>query len=223
MSVTTAVPTVFIAIPAQDMMWTVAVGSLFNLRKPPGSGIAFETGVSSIAGKRKALAESFIAGPWSHLFFLDSDMDPPRDTVLRLLSHRLPIVSGLAFTRVPPYAPGAGFFLPDGVGLQCLSGELGGPSPLRRVDWTGFGCVLITREALLAVPRPWFLHADDNHPGRREDVHFCRQAAKANLPIHCDTGLSVGHIGATCIDVHFVAAWQETSAAQAMIRSAVAG
>ena len=97
--------------------------------------------------------------------------------------------------------------------------EFGAPTPVERVDWIGTGCLLIRREALLKVPRPWFDHPA-GEPGCDEDVYFCRRAAKAGISIHCDTGLCVGHVGVTSVDLEHVMAWEQTAGGRQMLREA---
>lgn len=200
---------VFVAVASVEWMWTQAAVAQQYLRLPPGSQFFHSRGRSSIASKRTALAEGFVQREaFSHLLFLDSDMTPPPDTVERLLSHNLPIVGALMFARVEPFWVCAGY---GGVSSPPVNlSDVGGPDPLRQVDWCGTGCLLISREALLQVPKPWFVHqADAGH-----DVYFCRQAGSVGLPIHVDTATCVGHIGVTSVDLEHALVWQATPRGQ---------
>lgn len=51
---------VMVAIPAVEWMYTQAARAQRRLQLPPGSALAYETKVSSIAAKRLALAELFL-------------------------------------------------------------------------------------------------------------------------------------------------------------------
>jgi hypothetical protein len=199
-----------------EWMWTRTVAALMKLRLPEGSDVCFETGPSSIAAKRQVLAQEFLKqSQYTHLLFLDSDQVPPRHTVERLLSHNLAIVGAAIFKRIPPHMVCAWKQLADG-SYESLS-QLGGPgNPVQRVHATGTGCLLISRDALLRIPRPWFEHPP-HESGWGEDWHFCRQAEAAGVPIYVDTSLVVGHLTVTSVDVDYVSVWQETAAAQKMI------
>src|SRR5712692_3315599 len=101
-------PPVLVAIPAIPWMYTQAVLALLQLELPPGSRWRFETGASTIAGKRNALVDTLLASTdFEHIFFLDSDTTPPPDTVQRLLAHRKAIIGALYCVRVPPYESAA--------------------------------------------------------------------------------------------------------------------
>lgn len=190
-----------VAIPAVDWVWTQAMAALLNLRLPPGSEIAFTQGGATLLSKRTVIAEQFLQHEqYAALLMLDSDMVVPPDTLERLLVHQLPLVGAVYFNRVPPHDAVASDW-PDG---ERRLSDFSGP-PVRRVFATGTGCLLVTREALQAIPRPWF---DWTEPGNGEDLHFCRQAAQAGVPVYVDTSLSVGHVGATSIDLPYLQGWR---------------
>ncbi len=80
------------------------------------------------------------------LFFLDSDVIPPPDAVLRLMAHRKPIVSGVYFRRSHP------------AGVPVMMKPLGHwlvnypTNALIEVDVVGAGCLLIHRSVLETLP-----------------------------------------------------------------------
>src|SRR5579885_3535544 len=53
---------------------------------------------------RNTAVHRFLNSPYEYLFSLDSDVCAPPDTILRLLSYDLPIVSGMYCRRSPPHA-----------------------------------------------------------------------------------------------------------------------
>ena len=204
-------PGVFVGIPCVDWMWTKAALAQRHLLLPPGSRVEFPEGATTLVHKRNFLAESFLEDErLSHILMLDSDMIPPRNTVRRLLAHNLPIVGALYFQRISPFCPCAGWFPVPGQPRRFLT-ETGGREPLQQVDWIGTGCLLISRDVLLKVPKPWFEWIE---PGVGEDTWFCKQATKAGIPIHVDTGLCVGHVGVMGIGLDFVTEWREMAAAR---------
>jgi hypothetical protein len=205
-----AAPAVLVAIPAVAWMYTEAVIAQRHLRLPPGSATTYSRGGSTLLDKRNEFVSQFLDQPqFSHLFFLDSDMTPEPDLVLRLLSHALPIVGALYFERVTPYGAGAGTRSgPDTV--KSLAEIDGG---VVRVAWHGTGALLIERSAMLAVPRPWF-EWSKSRPGSGEDFYFTWKANEAGVPVYCDTGVRCGHLGITSIDLDYVVDWQGTARAR---------
>lgn len=137
------------------------------------------------------------------LFFLDSDVIPPRDAILRLASHGLPIVSGVYCRRSPP------------VGVPVMMKPIGQwvttypPNSLIEVDVVGAGCLLIHRSVLEKLPpqRPgyhWFDWRVNMHgvPGIEqigetlsEDFTFCRHAQRNGYKVMVDTGVQCRHVG----------------------------
>jgi hypothetical protein len=84
----------------------------------------------------------------SHVFHLDSDVVPPRDAVLRLLKHNLPIVSGLYCRRSPPHAVPV-MMKPVGRWVTHFK-----PNSLVEVDVVGAGCLLISCDLLRQMKPP---------------------------------------------------------------------
>ena len=214
-------PPVLVGIPAVSWVYTEHVIAMMQLRLPEGSAVVYSRGGCTIADKRLRLAQMVAQDDhFGALLCLDSDMLPTPGTLVRLLSHNLPIVCPLMFQRLPPYRACAGWCDPDGRNPRFVS-EFGGPEPVQRVDQVGTGCLLIRRDALVQVPKPWFDAPSFARPGCGEDTWFCLQAAKAGIPIHVDTSFCVGHLGVTSIDLDHVMAWQETAEARQRVAQAV--
>lgn len=95
---------------------------------------------------RNVIAAQALQGGFESVFYLDSDVIPPRDAILRLLRHRLPVVSGLYCRRSPPQ------------GVPVMQKPLGRwvtnfvPGTMVDVDVVGSGCLLIHRSVLEKCP-----------------------------------------------------------------------
>jgi hypothetical protein len=145
----------------------------------------------------------------SHIFFLDSDVIPPADAVLRLLSHNQPIVSGVYCRRSPPH----------GLPVAIARGgwvQLPAQPCLLEVDLVGAGCLLIRRDVLerfAQSPNPkrpekvwfdWRVDAKDQFPegqGLSEDFSFCARARlEFGYKVLLDTGLRCKHVGSSQAD-----------------------
>ena len=150
---------------------------------------------SYIHRNRNDLAQHVVEKGYTHALFLDDDMKFPKDTLLRLLKHRLPIVGVNYPTRRIPFTPTA-------IKRSGLNGEeperLGfTDEPLEEVDALGFGVVLIEASVFTSMPWPWFesYREEDNWIG--EDFDFCRKAKSVGYRVMVDQELSreVAHIG----------------------------
>jgi hypothetical protein len=140
------------------------------------------------------------------LLFLDSDMVPPVDMLLRLIEADKPVVGALAFKRTPPYEPcifqhcerdGSAFYLDYPKGLVEVAG-------------IGMACCLIRRE-VFGMPKPWFFPM----PDLGEDLAFCLRARQAGHSIWCDTRVICGHVAHQIItEAHYKACRAAAASAQ---------
>lgn len=165
-----------------------------------GINIEYELrGHSLVYLAREDAAKYFLTTDCDSLLFLDSDMVPPPDTISRLVAHDRPIVSALAFRRVPNYEP-------------CIFKHVGNeggeiyhdyPKGLIEVAGTGMACTLIKKEVFEKVPQPWFT------PGKLgEDLMFCKRVTEAGIPIYCDTTLLCGHVGSYVVGEEHYLKWR---------------
>jgi len=138
---------------------------------------------------------------WEWLFFLDDDTIPPPDAIIRLMNHKLPIVSGLYYRRNNPIVPVMLKNVPEG---RKWITEFQAPS-LVEVDYVGSGCLLIHRDVLTSLPalseyRRWFDWRVDriDLPEKErmsEDFVFMDNARKHGYKIYVDTGVQCKHCG----------------------------
>ncbi len=148
-----------------------------------GIGIEYELrGHSLVYEAREQAAKHFLESDCDYLLFLDSDMVPPADMLIKLIQHDKPIVSALAFRRVPNYEPC--IFKND------MEFYLDYPKGLIEVAGVGMACTLIKKEVFQNVPQPWFTPTAIG-----EDLSFCKRATDAGYKIFCDTNLICGHVG----------------------------
>lgn len=137
------------------------------------------------------------------VFFLDADVIAPPNTILRLLAHKKPFISGVYHRRSPPV----------GVPVMIKNGGWVTQYPantVMEVDLVGAGCLLMRRELLEQMPpiRPdagkhWFSWQVDlpQTPANQgwnlsEDFTMNRWIReKMGIPILVDTGLQCKHVG----------------------------
>lgn len=192
-------PTVVLATLHTDvttLAWAYGLRNLqFNGPCIGLSGMPFDHARNSACMRMLEMGADF-------LFFLDSDVVPPRDTILRLMRHNLPVVSGLYCRRSPPH--GIPVAIKDSKWLTEFQ-----DNSLIEVDFLGAGCMLIRRDVLENYPphRPskhWFDWRVDlqGTPGidqstcLSEDFSFCQQLKrKMGISPVLDTSIKCRHLG----------------------------
>lgn len=137
-----------------------------------------------------------------YLFWLDADnIIQPKD-FYNLLFDDYDIVSGLYFTRKPPFRPVATYNLPGAEIKGWLNGYEDGK--VMEVDGIGMGACLmkwnVAKEMLDKYEFPFdFVKVKDESNGRfsylTEDLVFCDRAQKLGYKIYMDCRVFCGHVG----------------------------
>lgn len=127
-----------------------------------------------------------------YIFFIDSDMKFPPDTLHRLLAHERDVVAIPYLKRSPPY--------------DTLAVPLDGPgdySGLIEVEAMAMGLSLIRTEVFKSLPKPYWRFAVDEARGisNGPDIVLCRMLRERGFRIWADTDLAkeVGHIGTVVV------------------------
>lgn len=182
-------PFVCIGIPHTGLVtmeWAIAFR---NLILPCPTMYGVERG-RPIDVSRNEIVANALKSPVTHIFFLDSDVIPPPNALVRLLSHDLPIVSGLYWSKYGfPFVMREG---KDGLFEPMKRVEFG---KLIEVDAIPMGCALIKREVFERMGWPWFKMEVGKEPlGVSEDYWFCKRARELGYKIYVDTGVLCGHV-----------------------------
>lgn len=141
-----------------------------------------------------------------YMFFLDSDVVPPVDAILVLLSLRLPFVCGLYWSkRQSSKYPGGHWvawhslkpdvpLLPDNIPKTSLV----------EVEAVGMGCCLIHRKVFEKMEKAygewfaWTLRGSnaftEGGKGRSEDIEFSQRVRSLGIPIYVNTRVRCMHI-----------------------------
>lgn len=187
--------------------WTATTGLL----KDAGiaHGIVDRGGDCFVAKVRNKLAQQFLDGPWTDLFFLDDDLGWPAQKALEFLTERTePIVAGIYPKRSDD--------LDWGVGLEADAdtGELITDQGLYLATFAATGFMRIKREVIETLANDVPRFRDIEMGGRTadyplifesgldsdgwwcgEDVAFCRKARAAGYPIWVDPDIAFRHRG----------------------------
>jgi hypothetical protein len=165
----------------------------------------FIVSCSLLTESRNRLVAEAINWEADYMLWMDADHVFPRDALVRLLSHNLPIVGCNYARRFNPTAPTA-----------CVDNEgkieitYSPKEGVGEVAHMGLGLCLMDMRVFAAMDKHyegsfWPLFVIEPAPGGiasiGEDVYFFKKIRAAGIPIHCDHGLSwdVGHIAETIL------------------------
>lgn len=183
---------VLIAMPCLDSIKSKTAYSLFNLRRNDDWRLVMQNGCD-IAHNRNQLVDIAINEDYTHILFIDSDMQFNPDTLDKMLEHNTDIIGLLCHQRkLPPVA----VFMPleqeGNTKDEVVDFVL--PKELFEVLWVGTGILLIKVDVFKKLEKPFF---EFGYDGRRigEDVYFCRKAREAGFKIMVDPTLATRHIG----------------------------
>ena len=194
---------ILICVPSMDMVAAGFAQSLAMLQKGGNeTAIMFQVG-SLIYEARNKLAKQAIKMGADWTMWFDSDMIFQPDTMIKLLEHNAPIVSGAYFRRSPPYHLVA-FDECDTKNRKWTDLKL--PTETVKCGGVGFGCVLVKTDVLFDVAakfQTWF----EPMNGFGEDLSFCWRARECGFDILIDPSISCGHMGHILVNETFYKAY----------------
>lgn len=190
---------IVIATPVQDLCHTMYCASVVqmvahSMMTAPGLGVFYMPLATAVLPlSRQLLVMRARESGASHILFIDSDMEFPKDLMLRLARHDVPIVAANCVARRPPFMMTA----------RSQTGEVitkPESSGLEKVDCAGFGVILIDLRVFETIPLPWFQFewlGSEKAAFRGEDYGFCDKARAYGYEIYIDHDVSqqIGHIG----------------------------
>ncbi len=208
---------VSIAIPVAQLIEPITVQSMLGLVNYSAlNGINIQDiGVTKgqlIDDARNGLTETFLGTGTEWLFWMDSDMVFPKETLVELFKvaeeKKAKMVTGVYYQRKANNFPvlwSRGSDLESGAksGLGDKRAEYNKyvgsflfPHPDKQEPSTchaaGFGCVLVHRSVFETLDRPWFKFL----PGIcSEDFYFFVNAREAGFTLWYTPKLDLGHIG----------------------------
>lgn len=182
-----------IAIPlTDDKCYSSFFDSFVLLDKPPFTYIR-PMGYAPIDKVRNDLVRQALECKCTHLLMMDSDQVYPSDTITKLLTHDLDVVSAKVHRRYPPFD---GLLYRGTIGeYEFVPDEEIVNNKLIEIDATGCGCIMYKTEVFKNIPEPWFEFSKNQH-GKDvgEDIGFCHKLREAGYKIFTDTTIDISHL-----------------------------
>lgn len=188
---------VAICVPVRDYVTSTFAYSLSMLMKKCGEkeqkvSLHMVMG-SEVAMQRQQLVDEVLETKATHIFWIDSDMKFPADSLFSLLSHNKSIVGANYSTRVKPHRPVA-FKSETNLDKRLFSGK-----GLEEVFALGSGMLLVNRCVYEDMKKPYYsIEWNDDYTNLMgEDLYFCKKAAEHKHTTYVDHDLSqrIAHIG----------------------------
>jgi hypothetical protein len=168
--------------------------------------LKFPEPVIDVARDKAARVAMMNGARW--LFFTDSDIIMPPDTLQRLIAHDKPIVGGLYARRHHPPFNEMLRLTPEGQLAPLQAGQFT-PGELVSCDAVATGCMLVRTDVFdrikpfkmtidgVECPPAWFLWTVDRlpPPTYSEDFSFCVRAKQSGIDVFCDTSIVCKHVG----------------------------
>jgi len=192
------VPSVLIGMPTRNLVQAQTVTTLFSLSATPDTRISLAVRLGSvIADKRNLICKDAIKRGDDYVFFVDSDVQFPPDTLTRLLKLDKDVVGALYFRTFHPYEPN----ITEKVqvdGKTKLQVPLTWDRERPFKCWSiGTGTMLIKTSVLKALQEKlnseWFKFDRIDGIPAGEDVFFCNEAGKAGFEVWCDPRIKTYH------------------------------
>jgi len=151
-------------------------------------------GDHSQVGARNIATEAALEENFEWLFFIDSDMDFPIDTLARLKACNADIACTDMWSRNWPSFRTVmvlGEKDKDGKAQAIpVADEVAANKAVVDVDLCGMACTLIRTSLLRKMKKPHFWTAEHG-----EDATFCFNAKEMGATVRCDFGVTAGHWG----------------------------
>lgn len=158
----------------------------------PFDGFAFSEG-TYLEKARNDIHNKFLDSKAPYLMMLDSDVLFPPNLLETLISHNLPMVGGwYRDKKAEDHHPTVYDFVEDKEEFSVFRHRKEVGQGVEKVDGTGAGCWLMTREVAEKLGKDPYGH---NIAGGGEDFKLCRRLMELNIPLHVDWNINCAHLG----------------------------
>lgn len=160
-----------------------------------GNPIALSPDGMEVGEARNYIVETAIDMGAEYVFFLDYDVAPPPNTLVRLMQHNVPVAGAVYHSKSVPSWP---LIYVRGYNHAFEDYEMG---DLIEADAVGMGATLIKTSVFKKLKKPWFRtvpgyteDATSVLPHMTEDIWFCDKVRDAGIKVLVDTSLQAGHV-----------------------------
>ena len=204
---------ILIAVPTFENITPDTFKSIWDLDKGDNEcSFNFVRGYDCATARNK-IAQLTLDGSYDYVFMIDNDVTPPKDALLNLLSHNVDVVSGFYMRRYLDdqtlnktcvyklkdehnklyfnYSKESAYTKEELIKLYNDN------KYLIKIHGGGMGCILIKTSVFNKISYPWFdwVNYNNSHRGiLSEDLFFCEQLRKNDIPCYVDTRVGCGHL-----------------------------
>ena len=191
---------VLIGMPTLGEIPVKTVASLLSLDKPQGSEIGFVNN-SLVYDARNELCQRAVKGGFDYLFFLDSDMIFPADTLTKLMALNTDIATAVCYARQGKHEPCVYSKLVKRNLFHESSSECFTDVSQGIFDIAGCGMAvcLIKIDVVKKLVKKYKGTPFEPFGNMGEDLAFCYRARKLGYKIKADGTIPIGHIGEAVI------------------------
>lgn len=155
--------------------------------------------VSPVAVARNQIVDIFLEQTThSHLLMVDADTVPPPDALQKLIALDTDVATG-----VTPITKGNQLSWNVYKETQAVESVVSYEDTVPfKVVGCGASCILISRETLEHIEKPWFRSIEFKNGNRcSEDLYFCEQVRKLGATIMCDPSVQCTHYKTTALQL----------------------
>lgn len=191
--------TLYIAIPTMGWLntelaeWIDTFQSPFEMER-----VVFTKNISPVSFARNKIVDDFLKTNYDTLMMIDADTTPPRNAI-EVLAWILSESGASVATGITPIVLNSlqqkanVYRTHEGVEKSIKISEL--PYVPFEVVGCGASCIMITREILEKLPKPYFKTIEyDNGKICSEDLYFCEQVRKVGGTIVAHPDVRCGHV-----------------------------
>lgn len=206
---------ILIGITTAETVCHETMESLFNLRRPENVTLILRIHHAyNVAEGRNQLVKMAFQEGCSHIFFVDSDVVLPPETLIKLLAANVGVINGTyprkEMDTITNNNPFTTLYRHDPKGLNKINfgpffmSQLELPAEgVVPVDAAGLGCTLINMDVfrILGGNDDWFVFAKEEsqiHNGPYclgEDLYFYRSCLRAGVQPYAEASIRCGHVG----------------------------
>lgn len=188
---------ILIGIPCAKYIEAETFESVYNMRIPYGCTARFQYFYGyNIAQIRNLMADTAIRLNFDYLFWVDSDIVLPDDTLIKLIGSGRRCISGVYIQRRQDADVPEVYMHSNGGMRNATISEVSGDE-IMEVAACGFGCMLTATDVLKKIGYPQFEYKNslDHTYTISEDIDFCKKSVSHGTAIFVDPSIRCGHIG----------------------------